>query len=439
MPALGMAQETGRLIRWLKTEGEPVTQGEPLLEIETDKATVEVEATGSGTLANVTAHEGEDIPVGQVIALILAPGEAAPPMTPGQAEPSKAAAAPHPVTLALTTSPAVSHRSVAAASPVAARIAAEHGIDLAQVKPDGGRVTKQDVLAYVQARQAPSRSGNGQAVLASPKARRIAREQGIELQALAGSGPDGAVLAADIETAARQHTPSALPVPVSGTAFEVSTVWRIMAERLSQAWTSIPHFYLTREVDASRLIGWRDAALKRSAEKITYTDLLVKLVSAALREHPRTNASWQDGQIIANPDINIGLAVAVEAGLIVPVIHHADTLTLEEIAARRRELVERASAGGTKLEDLQGETFTISNLGMYGVDAFSAIINPPQAAILAVGRIAERVVPINGQPAVRPMMVTTLSCDHRVVDGVRGAQFLDTLAGLIEEPLSLIE
>ncbi len=418
MPALGMAQETGKLIRWLKAEGEQVTQGEPLLEIETDKATVEIEAAASGALANVTARQGEDIPVGQVIALILAPGETAP---------VKAATAPRPAAAAVTRS------SGAAASPLAARIAAEHGVDLAQIRPDGGRITKQDVLAYVQTRQAPSRSGNGQRVLASPKARRLAREQGLDLRMLAGSGPDGAVLAADVEAAAAPDS------ALSGRALEVSTMWRVMVERLSQAWTTIPHFYLTREVDASRLISWREVAVNRAAEKITYTDLLVKLVAAALRDHPRANAVWQDGAIRVGEAIHIGLAVAVEAGLIVPVIHHADTLTLAQIAARRQELVERANAGRTRLEDLQGGTFTISNLGMYGVDAFSAIVNPPQAAILAVGRIADRVVPINGQPAVRPMMVLTLSCDHRVVDGARGAQFLDTLAALIEEPVGLIE
>jgi pyruvate dehydrogenase E2 component (dihydrolipoamide acetyltransferase) len=211
-----------------------------------------------------------------------------------------------------------------------------------------------------------------------------------------------------------------------------------MVDRLSQAWTAIPHFYLMREVNASRLVSWREAIQKSSAEKITYTDLLVKLTAVALRKFPRLNASWQGDSILLNSEINIGLAVAVEDGLLVPVIHHADEMNLSQLASRRSELISRAKAGKFSPDDLSGGTFTISNLGMYGVDAFNAIINPPQAAILAVSRIAERVVPVNGQPAVRPMVTFNLSCDHRVVDGARGAEFLQALADLVEEPLQLL-
>jgi pyruvate dehydrogenase E2 component (dihydrolipoamide acetyltransferase) len=218
----------------------------------------------------------------------------------------------------------------------------------------------------------------------------------------------------------------------------MSNTWRIMAERTTQSWTSVPHFYLVREVNASRLITWREGILKRTTEKVTYTDLLVKVVATALRMHPRLNASWSEGKITLKQDVHVGLAVAVEEGLVVPVIHQADTLSLSELARQRMELVTKAQSGKLRPQDISGGTFTISNLGMYNVDAFNAIINQPQAAILAVGRIAERVVPVNSQPAVQPMMVLTLSCDHRVVDGARGAQFLATLAELIEEPLGLI-
>jgi pyruvate dehydrogenase E2 component (dihydrolipoamide acetyltransferase) len=211
-----------------------------------------------------------------------------------------------------------------------------------------------------------------------------------------------------------------------------------MAERITQCWTSVPHFYLLREVNASGLIAWRDKAHKGAETKITYTDLLVRVVAAALRRHPRLNAMWDEGKIRLNEQINVGLAVAVEDGLVVPVVHAADKLSVGEIAARRQALVARAQAGKLRPDDIAGGTFTISNLGMYGVDAFNAIVNPPQAAILAVGRIAERVVPVNGQPAVQPMLVLSLSCDHRVVDGARGAQFLDTVAGWIQEPLGLL-
>jgi pyruvate dehydrogenase E2 component (dihydrolipoamide acetyltransferase) len=287
-------------------------------------------------------------------------------------------------------------------------------------------------------------------LLASPKARRLAVEQGKNLVAIKGSGPGGAVLAADVIAWTVQaplnpvEVAEAVPTTEKSAASEpdglaLSNIWRIMAERTTQSWTSVPHFYLVREVNASRLITWREHILQRSAEKVTYTDLLVKIVAAALRMHPRLNASWTNGKITLKQEIHIGLATAIEEGLVVPVFHLADTLNLGEIARQRKELVAKAQAGKLRLQDISDGTFTISNLGMYNVDAFNAIINQPQAAILSVGRIAERVVPVNGQPAVQPMMVLTLSCDHRAVDGARGAQFLDTVANLIEEPLRLVD
>ncbi|WP_371873793.1 dihydrolipoamide acetyltransferase family protein [Dictyobacter arantiisoli] len=218
----------------------------------------------------------------------------------------------------------------------------------------------------------------------------------------------------------------------------LSTVWRIMAERTTQSWANVPHFFLMREVRATRLITWREQILRRSSEKVTYTDLLVKIVATALRTHPHLNATWRGDTIVLQEEVNVGLAVAIEDGLVVPIIHQADDLSLSGIAKQRTALVKRAQEGKLRPLDLQGGTFTISNLGMYGVDSFHAIINAPQAAILAVGRIADRVVAINGQPFVQPVMVLTLSCDHRVVDGARGAQFLATIAELIEEPLGLI-
>jgi pyruvate dehydrogenase E2 component (dihydrolipoamide acetyltransferase) len=211
-----------------------------------------------------------------------------------------------------------------------------------------------------------------------------------------------------------------------------------MAERMTQSWTTAPHFYLVREVIVSRLVSWLEAARKQTGARITYTDLLVRLVAAAIAQHPAVNGSWKDGALARNADINIGLAVAIEDGLVVPVLHRADALSLAELAARRDDLVSRAQAGKLRPADIQGGGFTISNLGMYGVDAFNAIVNPPQAAILAVGRIADRVVALNGQPAVQPTMVLTLSCDHRAIDGARGAQFLGALAELIDEPLALL-
>jgi pyruvate dehydrogenase E2 component (dihydrolipoamide acetyltransferase) len=399
------------------------------MEVETDKATVEIEAPADGILAAVTAQPGDVVPVGQRIALIIAPGEVPPP----QSVPSpRSPTAKEPSTVSVGPSPQ--------ATPVAARIAAEHHLDLSAIKTATGRVRKEDVLAHLAARPTPPGSGR---VLASPKARRLAAERSLPLASVLGTGPQGAILAADVEAAPAAPPPAARSEPpaaaAQGEPLAVSRLWRIMAERVTQAWTTIPHFYLLREANASALAAWRAAAQQRLAARLTYTDLLVKLLAAALRHHPRLNAGWQSGAIVANPDVNVGLAVAVEDGLVVPVIHHADRLGLSELAERREALAARAQAGKLSPADLSGGTFTLSNLGMYGVDAFSAIINPPQAAILAVGRIAERVVASNGQPVVQPMLTLSLSCDHRVVDGARAAQFLQTLAELVEAPMRLLD
>lgn len=443
MPALGMAQETGTLLRWLVKEGATVKAGEPLMEVATDKVDMTVDASASGTLAGISASEGEDIPVGQVIAYILAPGEKAPLPSPprigegadaGKTKTDRPDASPLP-----PVGGGVGGGGVVV-SPVAARMAAEHGVDLAAIPAKGGRIQKEDVAAYLESRKAAPPPGK---VLASPKARRLAQEKGVELSAIAGNGPDGAVLAGDVEAWQPAPVVQPLPAPVAigevGETISVSRGWQVMAQRLTESWTSVPHFYLVREVAAGALQAWRAQAQSRSDTKITVSDLLVKITAIALTRHPRLNASWVKGQIVANPTVNLGLAVAVEDGLLVPVLHNAEKLGLRETAARRAALVERAQTGKLSLDDLSGGTFTISNLGMFGVDAFNAIVNPPQAAILAVGKIADRVVAVDGQPAVRPMLTLTLSCDHRVVDGARAARFLDELAGLIEDPLRALE
>lgn len=417
MPALGAAQKTGRLIRWYRAEGESVTKGEPLMEVETDKVTLDIEAPADGVLAAVTGREGDDVPVGQVIGLILAPDER--PQAPTRRPP---------------------------VSPVAARIAAEHGVEPASIPAAGHRVAKADVLAFLTSRHAGSAHGP---VAASPRARRLAAEHGLSLQTIAGSGPDGAVLAADVLRAAEgapappaasaTALPPPAPAPEPATTISASGAWQVMAERTAASWRSAPHFYLVREVDAGALLRWREQAGARLTVRLTITDLLVRLVALALREHPRLNAAWQDGALVQPPAIAVGLAVAVEDGLVVPVIHDADRLGLRAIAERRAALVERAQAGRLSLADVRGGSFTISNLGMYGVDAFNAILNPPQAAILAVGRIAERAVVVGGQVVARPTMALTLSCDHRVLDGARAAQFLGYLGRLIEDPLAALD
>ena len=439
MPALELAQETGKLLRWIKAPGDTVRKGEPIAEIETDKVTMELEAPASGVLSAVTAQEGDVVPVGHTIAQIAAPTEAASPLSPlgrGQGEGPKGEGADTRVK----------------ASPLARKIAEEHGVDLTRVKTASGKIEKADVLAYVEGQRVvavPANGGAGHLVAASPKARRLAAERGIDLRALKGSGPGGAVLTLDVPAAAPSTTgpfttqplttqPLTLPSPQRGEGGGVGTVWRIMAERMTASWTSAPHFYLVREVNVTRLVAWLATARKQTGAHVTYTDLLVKLVAATLVQHPRVNVSWKEGTLERHPDVNVGLAVALEDGLVVPVLHRADTLGLAELVTRREDLVARAQAGKLRPADIQGGVFTISNLGMYGVDAFSAIVNPPQAAILAVGRITDRVVPVDGQPAVQPTMVLTLSCDHRALDGARGAQFLGALADLIEEPLALL-
>jgi pyruvate dehydrogenase E2 component (dihydrolipoamide acetyltransferase) len=452
MPALGMAQETGTLLTWHKREGDTVNKGELLMTVATDKTDVEIEAPANGILRGVILKEGEDAPVGQVIAWLLAAGEA----IPGAKQNGPAAPA---TPAAPAAQPAAAPTAPLPATPVAARMAAEHGIDLRLIKASGDRIQKEDVLAYLAeqdkpAQPATSSTVNGK-VLASPKARRLATEQGVDLATVTGSGPDGAIIAADVMAAAQAKPATAPavvePTPISQSpnlqspisqsteAIPMSRPWRIMAQRLQQSWTTVPHFYLERDVNASALGQWRKALQARSSAKITYSDLMVKTVAAALRKHPRLNASWQNEQIIGNAEINVGLAVAVEDGLLVPVVHNADRLGLAEIAARRIDLVEKAQNGKLPPADLTNGTFTISNLGMFGVERFNAIVNPPQAAILAVGAIVDRVVPVNGQPAVQPMMTLTLSCDHRIVDGARAAQFLQTLVGYLEDPLSILD
>lgn len=374
MPALGMAQETGKLLRWMKCEGDRVTKGEALMEIETDKVTVEIEAPADGTLVGISAAEGDDVPVGQAIAFVLGEGEDLP-------------------------------------QPVA-------------------------VTAVPAAVEAPSTNGSPAAVeterrrvLASPKARRLARERGVAIETLRGSGPHGAVQAADVPAGPTRTLP----------ADGVSSAWRTMAERMHHSWRDVPHFYLERDVDATRLNSWRETTRRRAGyESVTHTDLLVVVCAAALVEHPRVNATWRDGSIEQHETVNVGIAVATDDALIVPVVHGVERLELKEVAEARAALVARARERKLRPADVSDGTFTISNLGMFGVDAFHAIVNAPQAAILAVGRILDRVVAVDGAPAVRPTMTVSLSFDHRVVDGAEGARFLDTLAGLLEEPAALV-
>ena len=382
MPALSPAQETGILIEWFKEEGDLIEKGEPLMEVETDKANVEVEATTTGILANITVNLGDEIPVGKVIALILADGESAP-------------------------------ESNKEYSSSETKVSEE---DTAQLQ-----TTISNPLD-------PSANLPTNKIVASPKVRQYAKKEGIDLSFIKGSGPNGVILMEDVLVNQSSTKKEENDIPTS-------KGWRLMADRLTESWSSAPHFNLVRHLDVSNLVTYKKQVQEKNSNRLTYTDLLIKLVSITLKEHPRINASWIDNKIVKNSEINVGLAVDFDGGLIVPVIHKTDELSLGEITNRRKDLITRTQAGKLRSGDLDRGTFTISNLGMFDVDSFNAIINPPQAAILAVGRIVDKVVPVDGLPAVRPILTLNLSFDHRVVDGVRGAEFLKTLSNLIENPL----
>jgi pyruvate dehydrogenase E2 component (dihydrolipoamide acetyltransferase) len=403
MPALEMAQETGKLLSWRKKEGESIAKGEPLLDVETDKAVVEIEAPADGILAGVKAHAGDVIPVGQTIGWIVNPGEQPP------AEEVSSASGRRMDTKVAPASSAAASTSAAAAPPASANV----------------RI--------------------------SPKARRLAREHGVELSRVRGTGGEGEILAEDILAfVAAGGSPATAAVPArsenpQAEAYATQTltqVARLMAERTTQSWTTAPHFFVTRDIDAGALLSVREkfgpAIEKERGVKLSHTDLLIAAVAHALGKHPLVNASWTGNGIRLHPEINVGVAMAVEGGVVAAAIPDANSKKLGEIAVLRRDLTERARAGKLRPADITGATFTISNLGMYQVDAFTAIIVAPQAAILAVGRIADRVVPVDGKPGIRPMMTLTLSCDHRVFDGTRAALFLNDLAAAIVEPEKLL-
>jgi pyruvate dehydrogenase E2 component (dihydrolipoyllysine-residue acetyltransferase) len=408
MPALEMAQETGKVVSWRKREGERVAKGEPLLEVETDKAVVEVESPGDGILSSVSAREGAVIPVGQTIAWLLAPGESAP----------------------IATAPAQTGRR---------QDSAASGVASAAISTPASPVPTE--------------------LRISPKARRLAREHGVDLTRLRGSGSGGEILAEDIMNAAKgasaATSPATTPPPaaapekdkspaIAGQIIEsLGTVGRLMAARTAQSWTTVPHFFVTRDADAGGLLETHKRLAveveRARGIKTTLTDLLIALVARTLAKHPRMNASWVSEGIRHNADINVAIAVAVEEGVVAPVLHKANLSKIEEIAEKRRELAERAKAGRLQPADISGGTFTISNLGMYNVDAFTAIIVPPQAGILATGRVGERVVAIDGRAVVRPMITLTLSTDHRVADGARAALFLNDVVEAMREPRKWLE
>ena len=461
MPKFEMAQETGTVGRWLVEEGAAVAKGDPILEVETDKVTMDVEAPAGGILRGITAAPGQVIPIGQTIAYILKPGEPLPGGPPSRKTVLQ------------------EDRSPGNPTPVAARVAAAHNLDLAGIPGTGpaGRITRTDVEAHLAAPRSggdlprpgdvrPPRDMSAADVsiyptakpIAVPAARRLARELGIDLATIAGTGPNGRIQSADIHRAAQIKVAETLVDSVSAEANKVvvspspshpaiartvplTAIRRTTAERMTASVREIPQFTLTVEVDMTRaqavLDDLRTAghATSEIPPKVTLTALLVKACAYALARHPGVNASFEGDHITEWADVNIGIATSADQGLLVPVIHHADRYGLHELARRLTDLGERARSGRLRLPDLQGGTFTLSNLGMYGIDHFTAIVNPPQAAILAVGRVAQRtVVAADGTFVARPLAVLTLTADHRVLDGAGAAQFLNTVQAALEHP-----
>lgn len=435
MEALSPTMEEGRLIEWKKKEGDAVAVGDVLADVETDKAVMELVARVAGTLLKQVAEAGATVPVSDVVGWIGKPGEAigadkadgadkagktaetAKPDQPSAARPPK----PEPVE---APRPERRPEAAAAAAPAAASATA-----------------------------APPARSNGERVKASPLARRIAHERGIDLASVQGSGPAGRIIQRDVESAqpaavaapAPAAKPSGLPartlVIPAGDAYRdvpLTQIRKTIAKRLVQSIGPVPTFYLTSEVDMERVADAREAINAAGEGKVSYNDIIIKATALALKQHPECNGWWQDDHIRYWSEVHLGMAVAIEDGLITPVIRHADLKSLREISAETRDLAGRARERRLTPEEYTGSTFSVSNLGMFDIDEFTAIINPPEAGILAIGRISEQTVPAAEGLEVRKRMKITMSCDHRVIDGATGAQFLRTLKRMLENPLAMV-
>jgi pyruvate dehydrogenase E2 component (dihydrolipoamide acetyltransferase) len=450
MPKFEMAQETGKVAAWLKAEGDAVRKGDAILEVETDKLTVEVESPADGTLVAISAGPGQVVPIGQPIAYVLRAGEtwSAPQAMPAQ----PAALSVQEVKPAPTVQPAAN------ASPLAARMAEDLGLDLSTVAGTGprGQVTREDIEAHLRAAgasTASSEAGEGP-VRAVPAARRLARELGVNLQQVRGSGPGGRIQSQDVRTfseaapafspqpsALSPQPPATSPMPPIRRLVPLTNIRRTIAERMLASVREAPQFTVAVDADMVRALAIvEDLKAATDQPRVTLTALLIRACAWALVQHPEANSAFVDGEVAEWDEVNVGVATAIDAGLIVPVVRGADRLGMRAIAARLADLTIRAREGRLKLEDLQGGTFTVSNLGMFGIDHFTAILNPPQAAILAVGRVAKQaVVTDDDQVVVRPRSTLTLTADHRVLDGASAARFLGTIQRALEHPGLLME
>lgn len=453
MPKMGDAMTEGKVVRWYKKSGDAVKKGEPLLEIETDKVNLDLEAEQDGTVAEVSAEEGQMVPIGGVLATILAPGE-------------------KPKSGAQTGAPAP--------SPAGGTPAQSARPQKSEKEPQRRRTDKKDSIKqttgeYAEAietkgpridRAAPPQQETSVVSMpaggrrrSSPLARRMARDLGVPLESLRGSGPQGRIIAKDVEsfrgataapTAAAQTQAASQPARVAAAplmatmpaleakSIPLTAMRRTIAKRLAESTGPIPHFYLTADYDVTNLLGIREQVNAIEGIKTSLNDYIIRAVALALRHHPNVNASWGDDAILQHGEVHIGVAVSTPEGLITPVVRNADQKSIREIGDEVRALAEKARNRKLLPSDYQGSTFTISNLGAWDIEEFTAIINPPNAAILAIGSAEARAVVIDRQIVVRDRMKVTMSCDHRVIDGANGAEFLKTLRQFIEQPLRLI-
>jgi pyruvate dehydrogenase E2 component (dihydrolipoamide acetyltransferase) len=461
MEALSPTMEEGQLVKWHKNEGDSVNEGDVLADVETDKATMELVARGSGVLRNVSLQEGQTAAVGSVIAVIAGEGEEVQKQNGAKAAKTEEKAPRRPE--AEKEPEKEQPEGVEEPEKEQPEGVEEPGREeaAAEQKDAAPAEEKQPERAKTKESEAPTRERHAEKaeavdgrLKASPLARRLASERGLELEGIRGSGPGGRIVKADIEAALasgseRGGEPAAAPAPVSAVPADgedieevpISQMRKTIAKRLVTSIGPVPTFYLTVEVDATRLMEMRqqlNARLEEDGVKASVNDFIVKAVATALARHPEVNSQWGDGVIYRHHRVHMGVAVAIEDGLITPVVRDADRKGIREIATQVKELAGRAREKKLKPEEYTGATFSVSNLGMFGIEEFTAIINPPESGILAIGRVEDRVVAENGRPVVRPRMRMTMSCDHRVVDGATGARFLQTVKEFLEDPMMML-
>ncbi len=427
LPRLGQGMESGTIVRWLKAEGDKVEKGEPLYELDTEKVTQEVEAEASGVVLKILAGEGEEIEVGKPVAVIGEEGEdISSESDDSSAEELRAADG--------------DGDDDGAAREVAEDEPKEEGDPAPEREEErerGREASAQSDGKAAEAEPVEQKQSDGRRVKASPLARRLAKERGLELSSLQGTGPEGRIVAEDVErAAARPGWAAEAPASAEVEVVQLSSMRKTIARRMTEAWET-PHFQIAMTADMRAAMRLRELLVERTEEgapRPTFSDILTKACAIALMRHRDMNAHFAGTEVHIFPTANIGIAVAVPHGLVVPVIRNCERKSIADLAAARADLVERTRGGKLAQGDLEDGTFTISNLGMYGVDRFVAVLNPPQAGILAVGAIQERPVVEDGELVARPLMELTLSCDHRSVDGATASEFLGSVKAFLEEP-----